>query len=171
MTRLRRVLPLLIAFAVVLPPGALTQALQPERWARYQNPRFGTIVDYPADLFSQPLPEPPNGDGRSFRTADGRATFGVFGSFNALELTPARYVTELLGDLVPNANYRRVTDTWFVLAGTKGAEVFYQRCNFTRDLSVLHCLTMTYPADEARAWDGVVTRMSRSLRFVRGQDH
>jgi hypothetical protein len=34
-----------------------------ERWVTYSNPRFGTTVDYPADLFSVAEQPSENGDG------------------------------------------------------------------------------------------------------------
>jgi hypothetical protein len=32
----------------------------------------------------------------------------------------------------------------------------------------IHCLDLVYPQAEKRAWDGVVTRISRSLRPLEG---
>jgi hypothetical protein len=50
-----------------------------------------------------------------------------------------------------------------------GVEVFYSRCNFSTDAGgAIHCLDLVYPQVEKRAWDGVVTRISRSLRPLEG---
>jgi hypothetical protein len=37
----------------------------------------------------------------------------------------------------------------------------YDRCNFSGRFA--HCFQINYPADEARHWDGVVTRIGRTL--------
>ena len=47
-----RTLPFLLALCVT------TSAAAQQRWATYANPRFGTTVDYPADLFPQRDPPP-----------------------------------------------------------------------------------------------------------------
>ncbi|MDF0599360.1 hypothetical protein P1J78_01315 [Psychromarinibacter sp. C21-152] len=57
-------------------------------WQTYTNARFGTTIDYPAARFD-PMPPPQNGDGRSFEARDGGGSFAVWGSYNALEDTPA----------------------------------------------------------------------------------
>jgi hypothetical protein len=51
-------------------------------------------------------------------------------------------------------------------ASTKsGKIILYSRCNFSsRALRAIHCFDLTYPQEEKRAWDAVVTRISLSLR-------
>ncbi|NJL08205.1 MAG: hypothetical protein HC900_08010 [Methylacidiphilales bacterium] len=157
--------------ALALLLGGPAAAQQPaEQWITYKNPRFGTTADVPRHLLPRQLPDPVNGDGRRWSSTDGRATLAVFGSFNALELTPERYVEDIHADLLAHADYRRTTATWFVISGTKDDVVFYNRCNFTPDLHVQHCIALSYPASDARAWDAAVTRISKSLRIGRGLD-
>ena len=55
-------------------------------------------------------------------------------------------------------------DRFFAVSGIVRGKTFYSRCNFAGPRGVMHCLYLDYPAAETRAWDGVVTRMSRSLR-------
>jgi hypothetical protein len=45
--------------------------------------------------------------------------------------------------------------------------IFYSRCNFSADAAI-HCFDLVYPRQEKRAWDAVVTRISRSLRPLDG---
>ena len=146
-------------------------AQQPaEQWITYKNPRFGTTAEVPRHLVPRQMPDPANGDGRTWTSADGRATVAVFGAFNALGLTPERYVEDIHAERLPHASYRRITDTWFVISGTKDDVVFYDRCNFTDDLRVQHCIALSYPASEAPLWDAAAARVSKSLRIGRGVD-
>jgi hypothetical protein len=144
-------------------------AFAQERWATYANPRFGTSADYPAHLFTRRDHPPGNGDGQSFRTADGRARLTIFGTRNIDDDTPETYLAKF-ADLAGTAvAMRRVTARYYVLSGTRGGDIFYDRCNFpAAPDDIIDCLTITYPAQEKAAWDAVVTRMSRSLRAGRG---
>jgi hypothetical protein len=40
--------------------------------------------------------------------------------------------------------------------------ILYPRCNFSRNM--IHCIDVRYPDEQERAWDGIVTRISLSLR-------
>jgi hypothetical protein len=43
----------------------------------------------------------------------------------------------------------------------------YLRCNFSSTRGgTLHCADIRYPINEKRDWDGVVTRISRSVRSL-----
>jgi hypothetical protein len=47
--------------------------------------------------------------------------------------------------------------------------VLYSRCNFASGVGGTdHCIDLVYPQDVARAWGGIVTRISRSLRPLEG---
>ena len=47
--------------------------------------------------------------------------------------------------------------------------VYYSRCNFSAaGGGAVHCFDLTYPQREERAWDAIVTRISRSLRPIDG---
>ena len=53
---------------------------------------------------------------------------------------------------------------FFAISGTKDGSTFYSRCNFSRGHGTMHCVYLTYLQTETRTWDGVVTRISLSLR-------
>ena len=134
-----------------------------DRWTTYANPRFGTIADYPADLFSVQDPPPDNGDGASFRTADSRAQLSIYGAYNVENDTPQSYVAEL--DEFKDATYKRVTPEFYAISGASGADIYYDRCNFPpHNDDILNCIHVTYPAREKAFWDAIVTRISKSLR-------
>jgi hypothetical protein len=138
-----------------------------ERWATYANPRFGTTVDYPADIFPQRDPPPENGDGQAFRSRDGHARLLVWGSFNAREDTPEATCSSSSSRAAsPIGRSRGATSR---CQGCNG-DIFYQRCNFPakRD-GVVDCFETTYPATDKATMDRVVTRLSRSVRNSPGR--
>ena len=138
-----------------------------ERWATYANPRFGTMADYPADLFTVRDPPPENGDGQSFRTADGRAQLSIYGTRNAEADTPQSYVKKNVDP--QGASYKRVTKRFYIVSGIREGSIFYDRCNFPPvPEGVIDCFSLTYAAQEKAAWDPIVTRLSNSLRAGRG---
>jgi hypothetical protein len=47
----------------------------------------------------------------------------------------------------------------------RGSTILYRRCNFSANRGgTIHCIDLSYPRSQKRAWDGTVTRISRSLR-------
>jgi hypothetical protein len=157
---------LALTFAVGICASMGVAAAQ-EKWATYMNARFGTIVDYPASVFTVRDPPPENGDGQSFWSADGHAHLSVYGAFNAEGDTPQRYLEKHADEGV---SYRRATAHYYVVSGTRKDELFYERCNFQEGKSdIVNCFTLTYPAAEKAAWDPIVTRLSKSLRAGRGK--
>jgi hypothetical protein len=133
-----------------------------EHWATYSNPRFGVTVDYPAHLFTVQDPPSENGDGQTFHTADGRAELMVYGLTNLERERPDVYLSRHVN--LDDVSYKKVGADFYVVSGTRGTIIFYERCNFPKD-DVLNCFSITYPTVEKAAWDAIVTRISRSLRF------
>jgi hypothetical protein len=91
--------------------------------------------DNPADLTLQSVPNPDN---------DSPATFLM------KKKPPAGII------------YRRVTPEFFVVSSIRNDRIWYNRCN--RSNGTMHCVMINYPAAEKRQWDGVVTRISHTLR-------
>jgi hypothetical protein len=106
---------------------------------------------------------PENGDGASFRTADGRAHLSIYGAYNVENDTPQSYVANIDG--FEGATYKRVTPQFYAISGASGADIYYERCNFPpHNDDILNCFHITYPAREKELWDPIVTRISKSLR-------
>lgn len=132
-----------------------------EGWRTYANPDFGTRVEFPADLFSVPGGRPPQGSGQRFRTADGRAELSIYSLRNDGE-TPASYLRGKLQVPRDSLYYQRVAPNFFAISANHGSNIYYSRCNFVP--SAIHCVYVVYPRGDKRAYDGVVTRISRTLR-------
>ena len=58
--------------------------------------------------------------------------------------------------------YKRVTPDFFVVSSIRNDRIWYNRCN--RADGAMNCVLINYPAAEKRQWDGVVTRISHTLR-------
>jgi hypothetical protein len=121
----------------------------------------GTSVQYPSDVFPIEGGEafPP---GSVFTTRDGRARLHVFTVRNERDESPGQFMKrEFTGDR-RQLDYDRVASTFFAVSANKGDRILYRRCNFSNRL--IHCIDLNYPRREERSWDGIVTRISLSLR-------
>lgn len=164
MRRLTLCLAALPLVAGLLAGQASAQESAAAGWRSFVVAEFGTQVQFPAGLFSVSEGRPKQGSGQWFRTGDGRAQFTVYSLRNDQGHTPASY---LRGNLqVPRQSlyYRRIAPNFFAISANHEGSIYYSRCNFVR--SVIHCIYVIYPRQEKQAWDGIVTRISRTLRPV-----
>ena len=144
--------------ALTLAAAASTVSAEPVRWTRYTIPQTGTSVDFPSSIFTEEAGRP-DGYGQRFRTADGRAYLTIQAEPNLAGDSPAAFLARKRPP--SRIQYKRVTPRFFAVSSYKGDKVWYDRCNFSRRL--VHCVLISYPAEEERAWEDVVTRMSLSL--------
>jgi len=137
----------------------------PEGWSRYVSPETGTVVEYPANVFSD-RDDSSEREAR-FRTPDSRAKMSVYSLPNDERETPRSYINRHLRIDRSRLTYERITDKFFAISGTRDDLTFYSRCNFVpKPNGTMHCVYLEYPEREERAWDGIVTRISRSLRAL-----
>jgi hypothetical protein len=135
---------------------------------RVMTDAFGGTVDYPASIFTTKAQPPPRGIGESLASDDGSARFMMYVERNADHLTPEEFIRRNLGGPQSLLEYRRVSDGFFAASVTTANAIFYSRCNFPAGAAGnIHCIFLSYPKSEKRAWDDVVTRMSLSLRAQR----
>lgn len=130
----------------------------------YENARFGTLVVFPAELFSETMDPPENGDGMTWLAADG-ASLAVYGMHNALMVGPGELADQAgAADGRPGfeVTYRRVGSDWVVLSGYEGDEVFYHRLEFGAG-DVIHAMLMKYPAALKEKYDPLVGPIAASL--------
>ncbi len=158
--------PMIAPAAAAVATAAGPQAGQ-EDWTVYMNPRFGTTIDYPAGIFSQRDRAPENGDGQTFRSADGRAKLSVYGTHNVEDDTPRSYLDKYVDR--QGVSYQRVTARFYAVSGIRDGVIFYQRCNFPDPPGdIIDCMDVSYPAAQKTAWNPIVARLSRSLRAGQG---
>jgi hypothetical protein len=160
-TRIACLVTAVFCFAAAAPAAAQTSGAP--NWRTYQNNRYGTTIDYP-DLFKAE-PPPDNDDGQRFKSADG-AEFAVFASYNAFDFDIAGYLQDTLKNLDPGATvtYQAHGDDWFVISGTKGDGIFYQRRLLSHGKEMTEGFVMSYPARLKQIYDPIVARMAKSFR-------
>jgi hypothetical protein len=159
-----------LCFATAAAPAAAQTSGTPH-WRTYQNDRYGTTIDYP-DLFKAE-PPPDNDDGRRFKSADG-AEFAVFASYGAVDFDRAGYQKYILEKLDPGkaVTYQAHGDDWFVISGTAGDGIFYERYMLSHGKAMaegfVQGFVMSYPAALKRTYDPIVARMAKSFRSDSG---
>ena len=156
---MHRALPLTaILSALVLVRGAFAGD-----WLTYHNDRYGTTIDYPGSFKPQPAPD--SDDGRAFKTADG-ANFIVSASYSALDFNLAKYRDFIVKNLDPDAKvtYEARGDNWFVISGTKGADIFYERHLLSHGAQMTENFVISYPAALKQTYDPISARMAKSFR-------
>jgi DnaJ-domain-containing protein 1 len=138
-------------------------------WSTHHNDRFGFALDYPADLLV--ADDRPLGDfWRLFVSRDGQARLLVTAGFNGRRLTPATYRQSMVDGVYRGASleYAPLRKTWFVLAGSSGADMFYERVTFACDGRIIHRWRLTYPASERDHYSLVIERMHQGYKHIRG---
>ncbi len=167
---MRRLILGTIAALWLTPLLAQGQRLEVKDWQVFVDPQFGTQVDYPADVFSQSGGQSERGAGERFRTADGQAVLEVYSLPNDPLFTPERFLRVNLQQPRTALEYQRITPSFFAISNVRDGVIYYSRCNFSRSpRPLISCIDLKYPEEQKRAWDDVVTRISRSLRpLVRG---
>jgi hypothetical protein len=113
----------------------------------------------PTSIFTEEAGRP-DGHGQRFRTSDGRADLTIQVAPNISNDSPAVFLAKK--NPPSRIQNKRVTSRYFVVSSYRGGRVFYDRCNFSGRM--VHCVLINYPASEERDWDGIVTRISLSLR-------
>jgi hypothetical protein len=150
--------------------GALLLIASSPAWTQsfrtYVNARFGTTAEVPAAW--KPDPPPANGDGRVFRSPDGRASISVYGSLQASES-----IEEEMRTYEEPQSGEKITYHWrgphaVVVSGTRGHTIFYAKHVLGCADRVWNHVLIEYPAREKAAYDLLVTRVAGSLRSGRG---
>lgn len=151
----------LLLGALLLPSAANATA---GRWQTYANVRYGFAICYPADLL-EPKGEADNGDGQTFRAADG-AELRAFGSNNALDRTladeareQARHYTGKRGRIT----YRAAKPGWQVLSGNDGASTLFYAKTIARD-GQFFTFQLKYPKSASVRYKPVVEQLARCFR-------
>ena len=138
--------------------------------ATYRNERFGFQVAYPAAVF-EPGEAPEGGQGMRFMSRDGAAQLLVSAGRNDTGETLKSYRRFVLSKSYADARveYAPVRDSWFVLSGTNGDTIFYERITFRCGGKVIYGWQMTYPAAERQIYDPIVEAVHRSYRPGNGE--
>ena len=149
-------------------PQTAQRAGGPLAWRSFEVPEFGTRIQIPAGIFT-PSGKPEQGSGQRFERADGRAVLSIYSRPNNMGQSPATYLRHNLRVDRSALDYERIARSFFAISLERDGVILYSRCNFSsRVRAAIHCFDLTYPQEEKRSWDGVVTRISLSLRPLEG---
>ncbi|PBB21728.1 hypothetical protein [Mesorhizobium sp. WSM4313] len=130
----------------------------------YVNARFGQSCTFPDDIFNKPMPEPENGDGQQWLSADG-ASLTCSGIYNIDNDTPQAFVVQEKASTEPGykITYSKTGKNWAVLSGTKDGNIFYERRLFGKD-DVIRTVWIEYPAALKSKYDPLVGSIAKTLR-------
>ncbi len=163
----RKLLFVFAVLSVIVPAMMFAAPARADNWLTYHNDRYGTTIDYPDQFKAEPPPD--SNDGRKFTSTDG-AQFSVYASYNALDFNLAKFLDFALKNLDPGqvVTYKTHGDGWFVISGTNGANIFYERHLLSHGGQMTEGFSMSYPAASKLTYDPIVARMAKSFRVGKG---
>lgn len=140
-------------------------------WITYENTRFGYRFYYPSALFKAgELPE--SGGGQTFTSTDGRAKIVVFATHNSENYSPAQYRNIILKDFggYDRMDYSPSGQSWFVLSGFRGENIYYQKVMFSCGNRVINALSITFPTAEKPHYEELIEIIEDHFKPGRGAD-
>ena len=140
---------------------------QGRTWASYRSAAFGFALQYPADVFVSPPSQ--SKESKSFWSRDGRARLVISAALTNGATLPKHRQSLVEGAYRGAAfDYAPQRSTWFVLSGTLGDNMFYERVTFTCDGRAFHGWKLVYPLTERTLYDRIVEEVHRRYRQRNG---
>jgi hypothetical protein len=142
---------------------------KPRTWVIYRNARVGFALKYPADVFSLGGNEIDHDD-RLLTSMDGRALLRISVMANDPRNTVAEYRRSLIAERYADAtfHYTPQRDNWFVLSGSVGEEMFYERITFSCDQRSIHGWILVHPMSDHSSFEEIIEEMHRGYRYDTG---
>jgi hypothetical protein len=131
---------------------------------------LGFALKYPADVFTTAVQGDFEGNERFLLSEDGRALLWIAAMHNGAAQTVAEYRQSLMTGRYADASfdYTPQRSHWFVLSGTIGQEMFYERVTFACDHRTIHRWLLLYPLAERAYFDAIIEEIHRSYRYDLG---
>ena len=144
--------------------GPAVRRAKPAQWTVHENTRFGFALKYPRDVFTTESNEHEIND-RLLISGDGRGLLRIHSRPTPTSIT--RYRASLVAGRYSGAtfDYAPQRDNWFVLSGTLGEEMFYERVTISCDRRSIHGWLLTYPVAERSFYDPIVEEIHRSYKY------
>ena len=154
--------PLLATSAAAVPNQPPPSAGQ-SSWIDIVDGRSGTGISYPAGVFAEKAAQP---EGRILVSPDGKARLLVGTFLNESASSLDAYRAQLLEENYRGAtlDYAPVRRSWFVISGTIGSVMFYERVSFTCSGRYINSWAMLYPAAERAFYDRIVEAVAPTFR-------
>ncbi|MCA0046158.1 hypothetical protein LB577_04185 [Mesorhizobium sp. B283B1A] len=155
---MRRFFSIVTSFAMISASAAIAAPFT------YVNERFGTVCTFPDEIFNDHQPEPENGDGQVWLSADG-ASLTCSGIASIDDETPKGFVAEEKVSKEPGykITYSKTGKDWAVLSGVKNDKIFYERRLFGKD-GVIRTVWIDYPPAVRSKYDPLVGAIAGSLK-------
>ena len=100
-----------------------------DNFQTYRNSRFGYSIVYPANILT-PQREADNGDGRKFKSRDGKIVLTVFGRYNVNNRSLKAETDKALADWKKDGatiTYWKRVKNYFAISGYVGDNIFYEK--------------------------------------------
>jgi hypothetical protein len=142
-------------------------------WTPFRDEVLGYTFTFPAKVFQPEVGDPTTAlqartekrSGQVFRSKDGKAFLQTAAFANIDKLTTAAYKAKVAASYAGSRiEYTRFADTFFVLSGVRGKEVFYERVTFSCGGRIINAWAMTYPLAEGALYDRIVEEVARTFR-------
>ena len=147
------------------PTVSTMQRAKSSLWRLYLNARSGFALKYPADVF--PLATTNKKEDRLLTAKDRRAVLHIFSVTNGATTLPA-YRQLVMAQRYAGASfdYTPQRGNWFVLSGTVGEEIFYERVSLSCDRRSIHGWVLAYPRAERAFYDTILAEIRSSYRHA-----
>jgi hypothetical protein len=129
-----------------------------EKWPVFTSKQFGLSIAYPGHLVDYPASRPAKGE---FALKGGGRLILTMDDLNGRGLRPFLNET-LLKDI--DVTYQRQKGSWMAYSGYAGGEIVYGRSHLSCGGRYAHTFLIRYPEAARGTYDGVVERLSHSLR-------
>jgi hypothetical protein len=153
--------------------GAVPKHVQlPEDgWVTYKSDDFGYSFYYPSTFFT-PQAIAATGEPKIFLSPDRRAKIVVSGVDNDENISLARYRATLLHEFggYDALDYSPQGQTWFVLSGYRGDNIYYQKVLFSCGNRIINIFSITFPIADRAFYEGLIEVMEDNFRPGRRAD-
>jgi hypothetical protein len=141
--------------------------------ARYTNVRYAYAVSYSPAIFTAE-PESDSGDGKKLLAKDGQATISLYGhaALNTEGAGEVLSFSQLYSNSLRQASrdakisYKKEGKGWFVISGTKGKQIFYQKSLY--DAGIEKVFWAEYAQSAKTKYDPIIASSAGSFRNVLG---
>jgi hypothetical protein len=156
----RRITAILLTLLLAISVG--NQSALADSWTTYRQGNPECRVSYPQNLFRKDTRE--RGKPTRFSGPDKKTFFRIMEADNDEELSLRTLRARYFGADIPGkVIYQRATDKFLVLSGYRRDRIFYIRVELSSDRKTICILEITYPRQQKRVFDPLVTRMSHSF--------
>lgn len=147
--------------ALSAPASAVRQRVSD--WTALYHAERGFTIAYPGDVFTLSA-DAKSADGNVLVSRDGKAKLLIGAFDNESAFTLAAYHDYLKETSYAGAriDYDRMREKWFVISGTRGDTMFYERVTFTCGGKLVNSWVMLYPVAERVFYDRVVEAVART---------